>query len=362
MIEGRKQILQTGKLIEAVGKGNIDYSRRLFNVSVDGNDLKIVIRDANTLNVHSDIKKLTVLSERTIRVENAGKYINHPAMRDDLARTLQSKYGHLSDKECREYADKICRNKSLNDLLQASPNPWLSASGHMAIAATAGALIDFSIQLLTKDEIDLGHIAFTGSVTAVGVGIGEGMQMLLVRSTRARTMASLVGVNSIFARSLLASGTAGLITSALFAYGGWGLGYTDLETANRMCIAGGVGSLAGVAAIYGTMSLIATFGTASTGTAISSLGGAAATNATMAWLGGGSLAAGGSGTAVGAVILSGGVLIVAGAVTGAVMYYFVWKDEKDKDKRTAYMLTVFSDKSEMSKIIDNHYTISKFRI
>ena len=40
---------------------------------------------------------------------------------------------------------------------------------------------------------------------------------------------------------------------------------------------------------------VTTFATASTGTAISSLSGAAATNATLAWLGGGSIAAGGGG-------------------------------------------------------------------
>ena len=42
---------------------------------------------------------------------------------------------------------------------------------------------------------------------------------------------------------------------------------------------------------------------ASTGTAISSLSGAAATNAVLAWLGGGSLAAGGGGVAAGTVVL-----------------------------------------------------------
>lgn len=53
------------------------------------------------------------------------------------------------------------------------------------------------------------------------------------------------------------------------------------------------------------------FASASTGTAISSLAGAAATNATLAWFGGGSLAAGGLGMAGGMVVLGG---IVAGPV------------------------------------------------
>lgn len=69
----------------------------------------------------------------------------------------------------------------------------------------------------------------------------------------------------------------------------------------------GVGALAGVASYGGAMM----FGTASTGTAIASLTGVAATNATLAWLGGGSLAAGGLGVAGGTMILGG---LVAGPV------------------------------------------------
>ena len=52
------------------------------------------------------------------------------------------------------------------------------------------------------------------------------------------------------------------------------------------------------------MALATTFGTAATGTAISSLTGAAATNAALAWIGGGALAVGGGGMATGATILA----------------------------------------------------------
>ena len=69
----------------------------------------------------------------------------------------------------------------------------------------------------------------------------------------------------------------------------------------------GTGALAGVAS-YGAATMLAS---ASTGTAISTLSGVAATNATLAWFGGGSLAAGGLGIAGGAAVLGG---IVAGPV------------------------------------------------
>ena len=65
----------------------------------------------------------------------------------------------------------------------------------------------------------------------------------------------------------------------------------------------------------------ATFAAASTGTAIASLSGAAATNATLAFFGGGSLAAGSLGMAGGTMVLGGLVagpaLMVMGFVAGS---------------------------------------------
>lgn len=64
--------------------------------------------------------------------------------------------------------------------------------------------------------------------------------------------------------------------------------------------AGVVASVAPSAAMW----VATTFGTASTGTAISALSGAAATKAALAWLGGGALSAGGSGVAAGQAFLA----------------------------------------------------------
>ncbi|MCX7694304.1 MAG: hypothetical protein N2Z71_01120 [Caloramator sp.] len=77
----------------------------------------------------------------------------------------------------------------------------------------------------------------------------------------------------------------------------------------------GAGALAGIGAWGGAMLL----GTASTGTALSALSGAAATNATLAFFGGGSLAAGGLGIAGGTAILGGLVAGPALAVGGLLL-------------------------------------------
>lgn len=76
---------------------------------------------------------------------------------------------------------------------------------------------------------------------------------------------------------------------------------------------------AAYAAGQGTVALVGLFGTASTGAAIGGLSGAAAWNATLAWLGGGSLAVGGGGMALGTVVLGGIVAAPALMIGGFVL-------------------------------------------
>ena len=81
----------------------------------------------------------------------------------------------------------------------------------------------------------------------------------------------------------------------------------DMKASDALKVAAVGGGFAAIA-LAGTgplvTSAVTAFATASTGTAISSLSGAAATNAVLAWLGGGSLAAGGGGMAAGAATLA----------------------------------------------------------
>lgn len=82
-----------------------------------------------------------------------------------------------------------------------------------------------------------------------------------------------------------------------------------------------LGTAGGFAAAGATTSAVMALGTASTGTAIWTLNGVALTNATLAVLGGGSLAAGGGGTALGTTIL-GATTLGAGILVGGIIFNF----------------------------------------
>lgn len=101
--------------------------------------------------------------------------------------------------------------------------------------------------------------------------------------------------------------------------------FTELAEMTKFSLSlvqGGItGAAGGALAAFGAYSAATTFASASTGTAIATLSGAAASNATLAFFGGGSLAAGGLGMAGGTVVLGGLVagpaLLVMGIITSA---------------------------------------------
>lgn len=81
------------------------------------------------------------------------------------------------------------------------------------------------------------------------------------------------------------------------------------------------GAVGGALTAFGAYSGTMLLASAGTGTAISALSGVAATNATLAWLGGGTLAAGGLGVAGGTMVLgamvAGPAVLIFGSILGA---------------------------------------------
>ena len=124
---------------------------------------------------------------------------------------------------------------------------------------------------------------------------------------------------------------------------------------------GGVGGAAagtfgGFAAAGATTSAVMALGTASTGTAIASLSGVAATNATLAALGGGAIAAGGGGMALGTTIL-GATTLGVGLLVGGIIFNVTGGKLSDKaDEAYSQMKKA---ESSINKICSYLYELEK---
>lgn len=109
------------------------------------------------------------------------------------------------------------------------------------------------------------------------------------------------------------------------------------------------GTLGGGLLALGAYGAAMSFGAASTGTAITALSGVAATNATLAFLGGGSLAAGGLGIAGGTAVLGG---IVAGPALAILGFTMNAKADKNLENARSNLAKARKIKEELSAAAD----------
>lgn len=126
------------------------------------------------------------------------------------------------------------------------------------------------------------------------------------------------------------------------------LNISTTEFLKTIVASGATGAAASFAVYCGVM----TFAAASTGTPIAALSGAAAYNATMAAIGGGSLAAGGWGMAGGAIILGGAAIAPILAIAG----WAYDKHAKKALKNANEIKQEVSDAIKKMDFCDNHLT------
>lgn len=170
---------------------------------------------------------------------------------------------------------------------------------------------------------------------------GESWERSYNKGTELHNAGNLMEASYYFSNALGVEFLVAVLPQLFFPMVFMPRGYSDLKTANRNVLIG-VGTsavvvpIASAIAMKGAMAIAVTYGTASTGVAISSLSGAAATNAAAAWLGGGSIAGGGAGIAGagGSVLVTGGTaIIVIVAYVGierTIHYVSYLKEERDK--------------------------------
>jgi hypothetical protein len=231
-----------------------------------------------------------------------------------------------------------------NKVLAGLGSRGLFASGIGGGIATA---IDAVTQYTQSGEVNIRQTVTVGGITAGSVYVGN----------YAGTQVSLLLVNKtpIYANAggTLAGGSA---ASILMAGGMYLAGVIDAKQAVSMgtqgVIISVVASGASAAAVAGTMTVAVMFGTSGTGVAISSLSGAAATNAALAWLGGGTIVGGGTGIAGGTAFLTTigtGVGVFVVAIPIIYMTYKYFKNEADSHRYLTGIVEITRKRVEAGK-------------
>lgn len=357
------QASRYGLFLQKAGSEIISYRSRIFNILPRGNDLEVIVYDAANVEKNAVLHDLKKIS--TIRLKNAlsdnGKLSK--GVVDDMAKTLQSKL-RLSDSEARSLARNVRRQYTVKDLMKpASIHKEIFTSRSLWVGvgiASAFSLLDVTAQLVASDfdfrSVDWRPAAL-GTASAFG-GLVSGHYVkaglnLPYAHNMIHSLSGSLHCSSGAMSTFLSSNAAGIIATAIFSYGMYFFGGMDLQTANRQMLVGSMAVGASSLFVAGTMGALAAWGTAGTGTAIATLSGAAATNASLALLGGGTLAAGGGGVLLGTAILSGGAILIAGGVAYLGYKLFELKDAHDETQRISYMLNFFSNEENLRKALEH---------
>lgn len=355
----QKKAIAYGKYLTKAGNGEITYRSRIFQVKPAGKDIIINILDAKNID---KVQKLSVLETlEKITLKNAmAKNINPQT----IAAELKKKMPHFSDKELMKIADKMTA-KALTSRTTPSNIMCSLATSSMFTSLIASGL-DISLQAIFKNgDIDFKQTGIIGGSVFLGAmaahGLNWAMNSTLWGQKLLGSLSGKLGYSTSWLGSTISSTAGGFLISALVSYGMYFAGYSDLKSANVNFSAGAIGTTVGTIAGSTLFGVVAAIGTASTGTPIASLSGAAAVNATMAWLGGGSIASGGGGVFVGSIVMGGAVVFVAVATSATVYYVYSEVEESHERDRIRALLNVYKDEDFLDQMLQIKYRTKQKR-
>lgn len=323
--------VRDGRYLQAAAQGKISYRQRLFKIDVTRDTIIVKMQDAKPTG--PDDVSLREIARVNIDAATRRSYL--AVAKSEIARQLMIKNPHLQEEEAKTIAANATRKmKHLEAILrQQNRTYWLSALSDFGNAGAAGGVlagaVDVAAQMYFREQVDwaqAGNMAFLGAGSASAgamvhhLVVGAAVNNATAHQFFIRT-ANVVGLpTGMTAANIVGKGAGGAIGNIMFATGMYVFGNMKGDDATRMAGVGIIGLTAGMAA-EGAIVLFATsYGTAGTGVAISSLSGAAANSAALAWLGGGTVASSGGGMALGSIVVTGGIAIVAVATT-AVIYW-----------------------------------------
>jgi hypothetical protein len=325
----QRGLKQTANILQAAGSGKISYRARLFRYSVADGEHRITLQPVSAEGTPVTDERGRIVEQVIQEAPEDLPETVREALRDSLQKTFEEK-GNLPSFIARKLAERCVEQPEYIDRLGLSPRDGYVGAiggivGTVGTAAAGGVfagLISGIGQVAQKGDVDWQRVRAEGVIGGASAGVayasGGAIHTVLVSTEVGQQIAGSLPVQSIAGQSIeRVVGTAGgaAIGSAVYLVGVHLTRSLSTKESRRLTGSTAVKIAAGTGAKALAMSGAAAYGTASTGTAISSLSGAAAQNATLAYLGGGSLASGGLGMTGGAIALTG-----IGAVAGIVVF------------------------------------------
>ena len=336
------------KMGNSLSSSNRNFRVRLFHVEAVGNDLKITVYDVKPDEV-TTIRNMKPLPRSFVAKDILNKHISDGDFQKTIAKALKKNFPDLTDEELREQAKEITKKYKGGEFLRTPRPVWQTVALQSLAATGISAASDLLLQLIFTRRVQVGRTLITSGSTGLGTASGQVISILLLKTklgTQAvRSISSFLNLGRSMTGTALSELGGGIVASMLLSYGLYFFGYTDIRQAHRAAIAGASGTLASACVSLGVPALVIQFGTAGTGTAISSLSGAAATNAAMAWLGGGTIASGGFGMAGGAIVLGGLAAVALITVPLLVSMGFAFKDKADRFRYLKLLIEKYNDKA-----------------
>ncbi len=340
----KRQLKNAAKIVEGAGDGVISYRSRLFNYNVEEGTHRITLthlgKDGNpVVGTNGAIVREVIdykPGELPEKIREGIQSAFQSTLEDEgvpspVAKKLAKFFADNPD-----FAETVGLTTRDGRYIRYTMGT-VHALGVAAISGILSVLVQATSQRLFDGEVDWDSTKRQGAMVALSSGtgyvFGAAIHGTLINTTVGQQLVKMMPVQHIAGQSISrVLGTAGgaVIGSTVYLAGMYFLGEMGGKQSKRMLTRSTAQVIAAKGAAVTAVGGATALGTASTGTAISSLSGAAAKNAALAWWGGGSIASGGFGMTGGMVVL-GGIGAAAGVVAVASTgYVFRKMDEAEQ--------------------------------
>ena len=341
----KKLAKQYGEYMSGAADGKISFRKRVFHIEPKGSDLAVSVYDAADLADSTAYKSAREVTSFTLKNAWSHDARMLRSSKDEIAKMIQGKTQGISDAEARAYAEEVIRHTSPNGLAKGySLGKSLAKSS--GIAGAIGGGLSLGMQALSGEGVSFAQIGSSAAILAGSSLVGSTAQIVSRNSTGiVKSLSGTLGGVGTASRFVGGGAALGAAFALIDAKAFFESNMTAYDFSQSVSLA-----ICGPAASGVVFGLVAAYGTAGTGAAISTLSGAAAYNATMAAIGGGPLAVGGGGMLAGGLAL-GGVAVLA---TAAVYVCFRMYDKSQEEKRIQLKLEWLQDGANIRTAWKNH--------